>query len=134
MSKKVGDAGILGSVDELHVSLFVIFFASLSILLLGCSMEGEYSPVQSHDSLLSNAISGEEFLAVVAYGIELLNVLVFSPSFTLKSLFLFELFRHAGVMDGRFANTMEVEAIERQHSTVSEATEVRRMVAGMASN
>jgi hypothetical protein len=70
---------------------------------------------------LSNAISGEEFLAMVAYGIQLLNVLVFSPSFALKSLFPFKLFCHAGITNGRLANTTEVEAVEGQHSTMSEA-------------
>ena len=58
--------------------------------------------------------------AMIANGIELFNVFMFSPTLTLQSLFPFKLFCHAGVTDGGFANTTEVKAVERQHCTVSE--------------
>ena len=94
------------AVNELHVSLLVICLQSTQTLLckpldtflflfLSCRVESEYCPAQSHDSLSGNTIRGEKFLAVVAYGIEPLNMLVFSLLFAFKSLFPFNLFRHA---------------------------------------
>jgi hypothetical protein len=39
---------------------------------------------------------------MIAYGIELFNVFMFSPALSLQSLFPFKLFSHAGITDGGF--------------------------------
>jgi hypothetical protein len=71
-------------------------FASLSIRFCSVVVWKVSTARLDRMTLLSNPISSEKLLAVVANNGELFDVLVLSPSLALNLLFSFKLFRRTG--------------------------------------
>jgi hypothetical protein len=81
-------------------------------------MEVEHCTSKSDHPVLCGPVYVDNVPTMSANHTKLLDMLVFSPAFTIDPLLALELFCHSGIANCGFTSTTEVEPVEGEHGAM----------------